>query len=140
MKFLLFLLFLLPLTLPAQIGNGSLQPAYTYDAAGNRIQRQLVWVAGGPGTNGGSGGLRAAEPAPQVRVFPNPPAGRLQVQPEAPLAGARLWLLDLQGRTLHEAPLPPRGSKLDLRPYPAGTYLLRVQAEGYREEWQVVRE
>ncbi|WP_266364879.1 T9SS type A sorting domain-containing protein [Tellurirhabdus rosea] len=81
----------------------------------------------------------------QVRAFPNPTAGRLQLQATT-LKGetASLHLADASGRTILTRSLLLKGGNLeeyvDLTPFPPGVYVLTVSNEGRKETFRVVRE
>lgn len=67
--------------------------------------------------------------SPYLRVSPVPSTGLFRVGAYAFAAGALLTVIDFSGRTLFEQPLDVAGreSELDLRRYPPGLYLIRVQ-------------
>ncbi|OGX90582.1 discoidin domain-containing protein [Hymenobacter coccineus] len=73
-----------------------------------------------------------------LSLYPNPTAGRATVVGQVSLAGADHWYLTnslgqvLRAEALRSALTP--GLSLDLQPYPAGSYVLTVEAGG-----QVVR-
>jgi hypothetical protein len=73
-----------------------------------------------------------------LSLYPNPTAGRATVAGGISLAGADRWYLtNSLGQVLHAEVLssdPTPGFSLDLQPYPAGSYMLTVEAGG-----QVVR-
>lgn len=67
----------------------------------------------------------------QVRVYPNPTVGWLNVEaPEAPVAFG-LELFDMAGRSLRSLPVEPESGlrTLDLSGYSPGIYLLRLHTE-----------
>ena len=122
MKPILFSLLLLPLALPAQVGQPFTwsDPIYTYDASGNRIKRERNKVYG-PGSQ------RLADPAWQLTLSPNPSEGRFLLSSNQDLAGAELHIYDLSGRSVLRQSLSGALVKLDLRQQPAGVYVFRVQ-------------
>ncbi|MBC7891903.1 MAG: fibronectin type III domain-containing protein [Sphingobacteriaceae bacterium] len=67
--------------------------------------------------------------SPYLQVSPIPSAGLFRVRAVAFGAEAILTVYDFSGRTLFEQPLdfPSRENELDLRTYPPGLYLIRVQ-------------
>jgi len=73
-----------------------------------------------------------------LSFYPNPTADRATVAWEISLAGADRWYLtNSLGQVLHAEALnsnPTPGLSLDLQPYPAGSYVLTVEAGG-----QIVR-
>jgi hypothetical protein len=76
-------------------------------------------------------------PSAGYRLYPNPSGGRFRLEgPEG--VPAQLTLLDGFGRTLHtaEQTLP---TELDLRDWPSGLYLLRVETERERVMLKVIK-
>ncbi|NUO02965.1 MAG: T9SS type A sorting domain-containing protein, partial [Saprospiraceae bacterium] len=70
----------------------------------------------------------------QMRIFPNPTKGGLQVEFELDRAAAVSWkLLDAYGRVVWEqnpAATHRESRSIDLRPHPSGAYLLQLWSEG----------
>jgi hypothetical protein len=75
----------------------------------------------------------------QVKVFPNPTAGLLQVQLEKMWA-SQLELLDLAGRTVYHMGAQATTYELNLNYLPPGVYLLRLETEkGVFQEKVILR-
>ena len=65
---------------------------------------------------------------PEVRPYPNPTAGRLQL--ELPHA-AEVQVFSLEGRLMQRASFPEGTADIDFSTYPRGTYLIRIlEADG----------
>jgi len=136
MKPILFSLLFLPLALSAQVPTFTWSdPVYTYDASGNRIQRERTKVFGG-----GNPTQRLADPTWQPALSPNPSGGVFLLRSNLPLDGAELHVYDLSGRSVLRQPLNGELIKLDLRQQPAGVYVFRVQRDGERWEAKGVKE
>ncbi len=78
--------------------------------------------------------LMDQEAGPVVRTYPNPVNDQLTVEMAAlPIGSVHLRLIDIQGRTVHQAAQPHHGTEwqttLDVSRLPAGIYTLMVQAE-----------
>lgn len=68
----------------------------------------------------------------QVRVYPNPTVGWLNVEAEEAPAAFGLELFDATGRLLRSSPVEPESGlrTLDLSGYAPGLYLLRLHTQG----------
>jgi hypothetical protein len=75
--------------------------------------------------------------APSLAVYPNPTSGRFTVA-LANLGQAELQVLDVLGRQVLRQAADGPLTGLDLTGQPAGTYLVRVRAEGYVQTVKVV--
>lgn len=76
----------------------------------------------------------AAASAVASNIYPNPTADRATVTWETPLAGAGRWhLTNSLGQVVHTEALSGETTtdlSIDLQPYPAGSYVLTVEAGG----------
>ena len=68
----------------------------------------------------------APEEDPGITVFPNPTRHILHVVFTGTRTGDRYDLMDAAGRLLQSGPLNARDNLLDMTPFAAGQYLLRV--------------
>ena len=112
-----------------QIGadrNTFQRPGSIYDRINNawgpfRLPRTVPVLR--PVMTGQVTNVRNAAADAAVQVYPNPSGGLVQVQGRY----ARAVVLDALGRTVWEQPATQAGqAQLDLRPLPAGVYLLRL--------------
>jgi Secretion system C-terminal sorting domain len=76
---------------------------------------------------------------PSLAVYPNPTSGRFTVALGG-LTKAELRVLDLLGREVLQQSADGPLTELDLTGQPAGTYFVRVQADGFGQTLKVVRE
>jgi hypothetical protein len=70
----------------------------------------------------------------EISVYPNPGAGLTTIELSGQINGrARLQLLDLTGRTLHQEDMKATAdfaeSFLDMSKYPSGTYLIQIETQ-----------
>jgi len=134
------------------MAQGEPEPAppavmYTYDPAGNRVQRSVLIV--GFGKREDTTATEEAPPLPDelsdghsIKAYPNPTNGLLHVAVSAGLleeGPGRYWFYDLSGRTLREGSITESMVTLNLSSEAQGVYVLRVMAGGRKEEWRVVR-
>ena len=94
------------------------------DAAGTRYQQVL--------------GARGYAPLAGVRLYPNPTSGRVRL--ELPAGPATVWLLSALGQELAVYQISRPSVILDLSPYPAGLYLVRVQQAGGTVTHRLIRQ
>jgi hypothetical protein len=71
---------------------------------------------------------------PEISIYPNPGAGLTTVELNGQINGqARLQLLDLTGRTLHQEDMKATAdfaeSFIDMSKYPSGTYLIQIETQ-----------
>ncbi|MCH2083307.1 MAG: N-acetylmuramoyl-L-alanine amidase [Saprospiraceae bacterium] len=80
----------------------------------------------------------------KVKYYPNPTQGEVKVELPASFSGMRLELINLSSKELHKAAtLSPISAhqtyKLDLTPYPAGMYLIRLEGKGKDAVFKLVK-
>ena len=77
---------------------------------------------------------------PGVRLQPNPFSDRLSILFDRPVqAGARLRLLDIQGRLILENTALTETTRLETSALPAGSYVLQIVENGRFGVWKVVK-
>ena len=64
-----------------------------------------------------------------LKVFPNPTSGWIQVETELP-GTLEIDLTDLLGRHLFTHTIAPTDGIIDLQPLPSGSYILRIMQKG----------
>ncbi len=117
---------------------------YTYDAAGNRIHRQMVPLKSPENTTDSTEIMPAVEQAGviAIRVFPNPTAGALRVEitnmPENTRGSLVVW--NLQGQELLRIQPLSVSMTADLSRHPAGNYILQIVIGAEKREWEIVKQ
>jgi len=138
----LYLLFIFLLVLTTSMAQGLV--SYAYDYAGNRISRKVVPLNSNP-TH-----VKAAEPAPvvdqlgerKITVYPNPTQGALAVEITGGDAkdAIHLVIFSAQGIQLRNIKVTTSTTPIDMSPYPAGWYILQVQAGDKLKEFKIVKQ
>jgi hypothetical protein len=135
MRLTLLILLLLPSLASAQLGgNCTWQTTFSYDAAGNRIQRKDACVPNPPVSQSGTPGFRMPAPAathaaPELRIYPNPAQTAIHLAFTTPVSRGQVTLYHLHGSLVAEAPFEGDAHTLHLPPLAAGIYLLRIASE-----------
>lgn len=151
--YLLFIFFTISLIAKSQVTI-----EYSYDNAGNRISRQVIYmktdslinedslkmVAYGHFQEDLSGTSQYNQPAGElsIHVFPNPVLGVLYVklqgyQEDRPVQ-IQLW--DARGRQIVNKEARKPVTKLDMAGFAGGIYILRVVNSNITREWKIVKE
>jgi hypothetical protein len=122
---------------------------FAYDEAGNRISRVIVFNTSGNTLRSGGAETDATSLFEeqlatdlQVKIYPNPTKGRLQVE----LSGmetdetAQFALFGLNGEKLLQmetiSPLTP----IDMSTYPTGIYVLTLTIRGQSTDYKIVKQ
>lgn len=118
---------------------------YSYDAAGNRIQRKvLVQRSSENNENNAMNPITDVKGEYTFTLSPNPTSGEFQIKADASfmlLEGKRLIVHDLNGRLVKEIPFSETQRSIDLTNQQSGSYIVRLVAtNGYAIEWQVIKE
>ena len=142
-----FLLFLFLLTLSALSAQNMV--SYAYDNAGNRISRKIVTL---PSNIVKKDTLAPAPVEEQlgerkITVFPNPTKGSLAVEinggnSKPATAGGdqlQIFLFSAQGVQLQNTKVEAATTPINMTSYPAGWYILRVQAGDKMTEFKIVK-
>lgn len=136
--FMLMVAFVLPSAIQAQ------QVVYSYDAAGNRIERSL---ANGPNpapsrTNSDNNVSNASDRTQRsFSVGPNPTKGLLAVKHSRwdDSDECRLQLTTLSGQVLIEQSMTSAEATLNLHAYPNDYYLLSVELNGEKKTYKIIK-
>ena len=139
-KKVLFMMFLfIPLSLFSQTMT------YAYDAAGNRIKREIVL-----------GGLRSSTLQEEViteklevekcnaeiRIYPNPTEGRFAVEINniSEDVSGQIQVLNIQGRLLEKRGIQSEGKiDFDLTGEAAGIYILNIRLGEAVSTWKIIK-
>jgi len=119
--------------------------SYGYDNAGNRISRKTVTLAKAQAAK-----KNPETPAPvieqlgerKITVYPNPTKGALAVEITGGDAkdAIRLTLFGPQGTQLQSINATATITPVNMSSYPAGWYILRVQAGAKNTEFKIVKQ
>jgi len=140
---------------------------YTYDAAGNRISRQVITLQ----TN--ENDLKSAKIEPgddinseeekgkeddnekkqikesdysqeiisdyQVRVYPNPTEGILKIAVKGDVQNMNIMVFNLAGKQIVSSSNTRKVGTVNLSSFPGGSYILRVQCDDEWREWKIIK-
>lgn len=130
--------------------HGQTTVSYNYDDAGNRKERIITLDVSSAATAEASESRTKKKKVSyeeqvgefKVIIYPNPTQGELKVeiQTTEERQEATFMVYDLSGSLLINKTSTRDITKLDLSPYPLGTYILRVSTGTYRSEWKVVKQ
>lgn len=114
---------------------------YGYDACGNRILRQIVLEKTNKNLSTEENIFSEEQlGAVQVRIYPNPTHGRLNVviQSNDELQGS-IEVFDMQGKSIVRLPNAEYENDIDLSPQPNGIYLLRLTIGTEVSTWKIIK-
>ena len=134
--------FVISLTVAQQLSAQTIQ--YTYDAAGNRTQRKIV-LGNNPDPSPNKKGFIQKDSLGKigVTIAPNPTAGLLKITMDNYIDGvpaATIMVYDLSGKLIIQKQGITGSAEIDLSPYPAGAYLLKLSAGENTSIWNLVKE
>lgn len=119
------------------IGNfntGQKTIVYTYDEAGNRIQRKTVFIDPIEKTN-----LQENEIWEEVKIYPNPAETHVNIDLPIALEEANIHLSDLQGKTVLVQKAAGTNQMLSLQNLSKGSYILTIKQKDQYHTWKVVK-
>ena len=117
-------LVLLPFTAAAQNPNHC-WIRYTYDAAGNRVER--TWWCGDPNEAEHDPKMMTQDPF-GLSLAPNPTRDRVTLTSDEELSNALVTLTTEDGRTKYSGNMSGNRADLDVSAYEAGFYVLTVRS------------
>lgn len=141
LKTILILLFVTVATNTATAQNVS----YTYDAAGNRIKREIVMRRNGAPTRGAKGETEEVYSEmlskKQVRIYPNPTSGLLKVEVlnVGNEESCTLRLFNSVGTQLISTTTASTASTLDISNQPNGIYVLHIAIGKEESTWKIIK-
>lgn len=117
---------------------------YTYDNAGNRIQKKIQVNLLPPSEGEAFArninlGANLNDLDIEMSVFPNPTQDELQVVFQQPLENAEIKLFNLSGKLLLSTPISATNMSISINAYPAGEYVLIIQDGQRLKQWKVVK-
>lgn len=131
----ILVLLILSLELQAQTGMH-----FHYDAAGNRVKRELFIDCPGCKTNIVE---KDSLGAIAVTIYPNPTEGHLTVNIDSKSAESltHIYVFDLAGKMLIQKQVVNTGSAdIDLTDHATGIYLLKLRSEEKTSEWKIIKQ
>ncbi len=118
---------------------------YTYDSAGNRIQKKLI--LNGPGDEE-PGDFEARKSQQfldslngiQVKIYPNPTAERVIVEIDQNISvNAEIILIDIKGNIIQQSTNLSKLNEFDLTHQPSGNFVLRLINEKKVSSYIIVK-
>jgi hypothetical protein len=124
---------------------------YSYDAAGNRINRRDTIFVGG----GGKGAADSEDPFKKdvvnddtftpttIKIYPNPTKGNIEIEipdnPDSQEEKIRIVVLDINGRKLLDKNKQSLKTNVDLSSQPDGIYLLNLIKGNVVSQWKIIK-
>ena len=139
MKNLLLLLSIFASSLCMQ-GQNKLK--YAYDAAGNRVKREIV-VNMTKSALSPESSIFTEELAERiVKIYPNPTKGQLviEISDVENAKSASLTLYNLSGQTIARVKVQSNSTDLDISSKPDGVYILQINIDGKLSSWRIIKE
>ena len=136
---------------------------FSYDNAGNRIKREIIYVSGksnGAGSTGTAGGNETIEKeineetqeqslagslktgSIDARIYPNPVKEQLVIELEntTPQNQCLFYLYDMNGKLLQSDPKLENITYLNFAEYVDGSYVLKLIVDNLQKEWVIVKQ
>ncbi len=116
---------------------------FTYDAAGNRIQRSAPTLRKANIENEKQQEVikDSSIEDNEISIFPNPTAGNLSIDisslEEEQLTS--LVLMDTKGRVLITRSNLSASNSLDITSFPSATYVLKIMIDKQSTEWKIIK-
>ena len=112
---------------------------YRYDAAGNRVLKQIVLAR--------SQAQRGMAPAADkvagigLTLWPNPTTGQVRIETPDLEDGDRgqVTIYTTGGGLVQRQPMTGRVTTIDISASPQGVYILRIEIDGRQSCWRVVK-
>lgn len=140
----LLLALLLAASLPALAQTKVFE--YTYDASGNRTQREFIQlksaaVPGGESLSEEQKILEDALDGHEIKIYPNPTKGMITIS----IAGldkepARVLIFSPQGSLIADKQFTGPENTVDLSAQPAGMYLMKIMVGELSTDWKIVKD
>lgn len=142
MKKQLHLLILLLASLCIQAQNQTKDKVtYGYDAAGNRIKREIVVNTTKSAVESPS--VFTEEFAERIiKIYPNPTQGFLKVELSDfdKAKTVTLHLLNMSGQSILKTKMATNPTDLDISNRPSGIYILQIIIDGKISTWRIIKE
>ena len=119
---------------------------YTYDAAGNRIRREIVMSRQQAPTRSTQTNEEEETYADmvahrQIKIHPNPTSGILKVEVTELDTDdkCQLLLFNASGQQVISQPATSTVTSLDISSRPCGIYVLRISVNGEETSWKIIK-
>ncbi len=130
---------------------------FEYDAAGNRIHREIIYQENIPDstntttdttqlksselTADGTNEYTASVGKQKIKIYPNPNSGYFTIKIDGwdSQSKAGMIMTSLSGKSIIEKKITDEITKVQFRNQPDGTYLLTITLNGHRETWKVIK-
>lgn len=135
--FLLFSLLLCSSGVHAQTKIG-----FSYDAAGNRIKREIIMSQNQSQSNSRSAFYSDMVADQQVKISPNPTKGKLRIEVlnvGVPITG-EIIVFSSNGAKVASSPLVSNVANVDISTTANGVYILRVNIGDSFSSWKIIKE
>lgn len=117
---------------------------FSYDAAGNRIKREVIRLKQSFESENDS--LNCIQPVTtqlqdaRVVIYPNPTKGMLILEISDPGIQNEVIIITSQGNIILHRKALKSATTLDLSAYPAGLYILQLNIDNMTSEWKIIKE
>jgi WD40 repeat protein len=116
--------------------------AFTYDQAGNRIERKTIPLKSSSVSDNEPEQLFEDSLADQeIRIYPNPSEGHLMVSISHPenIPEGKITISDVNGRLLATKIIEGQNTSLNLSDQPSGLYLMTITLGEESSVWKIVK-
>ncbi len=127
---------------------------FSYDEAGNRIARNIVYVTTPKSADGGEN-LSSRNPdltnqpelfvdqldQKQIKIYPNPTQGQLKIEIEGEYipANTQITVVSVQGVPVIQTQMTENPMIIDITPYPDGTYFMTIREHETQTTWTIIK-
>lgn len=116
--------------------------AFTYDKAGNRIERKTILLKSSSASENEPEQLFEDGLADQaIRIYPNPTEGHLMVSisPLGNYPKGKITISDINGRLLITQEIEGPNTSLNLSDQPSGLYLMTITLGEESSVWKIIK-
>lgn len=141
-----FIILLLGISLFALnlIGQETIENiVFSYDAAGNRIEREVIYYQGGAKS---AQVTHEEEEEPEfdkgLNVYPNPATHSIYLTINEDVLQSKqqeLYVFDMLGKLLYQTKFLEETNRIDVSQWPEGNYILKLIFDNKHKEWIIVK-
>lgn len=116
---------------------------YTYDANGNRVKREIMYVELKSSKDTSKiSSINSFIASSEISVFPNPTKGQLLVNITnlSPKETSSILIYDINGRQLITISPITESNNIDLSSYSSGVYVMKISIGTDTSEWKILKE